>query len=498
MRVSTLIKRGSLVAVMTVMCLCTVFSPAKAARDDDLTVSGPAAGFEELDSVEEPAPTRTELRITLYVKNSPFQEGSGTKENPYIIGDAYGFATFRDDVNSGESFKGQYIKLGKDIDLSSQCGGSKGDWEPIGKFSGSFDGGGHTISGLSIENGGRFSSLIVEVDGDGAIKNLNVKGNISGKYKSAGIVANCWGTLDNCSFSGTVKGVGAKVGGITGECKDITNCRVTGTVSGAKNVGGIVGLLQAGCKAENCSFSGTISVEHGPLGVIIVDRTEDFGGIVGRSCGSVYNCKAEGSVSGYYDVGGIVGTLCSNGKLSGCVFKGPEVSGYQTVGGVVGYICGILVSDSKNYGSVKADSIRAGGITGLASGPVKNCENRGNVAVGGTYAGGIAGDCWRCHGNRGTLEESDNYGNVSGNDIVGGIAGYLTYSLKNCFHYGEIICPGERKGYLYGEAEEDVDITMIGSSFADGNWVMLIILSVTAILAMVVAVLFVRIKKKNE
>lgn len=179
---------------------------------------------------------------------------------------------FAESVNNGNTYENKNVRLSVNIDL----GGSENPWKPIGTasnpFKGSFDGGNHVISGLSISTGSNIG-FFGYVNG-GTVENLTVSGSVTGSSNIAGVV----GYLK----TGTVKSCGNKA-----------------NVTGTSAVGGIVGAFNGACTAEGCYNSGSIS---GTTGYI--------GGIVGQGANSssVKSCYNKGAVSGPATVGGIGGS----------------------------------------------------------------------------------------------------------------------------------------------------------------------------------------------
>ena len=225
-------------------------------------------------------------------------EGLGTEESPYLIADASDLAAFRDLVNATAS-SAAWAKLTGDIDLAGAA------WDPIAPasgyvteaYAGTFDGDGHTISGLSVSATTANQGLFGVING-ATIQNLTVKGDVrSSKGYVGGIVGKVQqGTVTNCGFFGTVTttatgstayagGIagsagntasqtaaiqncvsGAEVtggvsGGIVGYGKYLTlaNCYNTGAISGSSRAGGIAGQLQNNCKASYCYNIATVS-----------------------------------------------------------------------------------------------------------------------------------------------------------------------------------------------------------------------------------------------
>ncbi len=209
--------------------------------------------------------------------------GSGNEGDPYLIENSTDLKALSQYINGG-SGSGEYFKLTTDINL----GGST--WTPIGtdnshSFKGTFDGGGRTISGLSV-NSAKYAGLFGQ--NNGTIKNLNVKGSVAASNAgcTGGIVGYNFGVVSGCSSDCTIGNSDDQslyVGGIAGENQGkIQNCYNTGSVSSNSGyVGGIVGLnIYGGGVVEKCYNKGTVS-----------SGSSHLGGIVGfNNSGSVSNC----------------------------------------------------------------------------------------------------------------------------------------------------------------------------------------------------------------
>ncbi|MBI4857292.1 MAG: hypothetical protein HY818_11200 [Acetobacterium woodii] len=201
-------------------------------------------------------------------------------------------------------------------------------WVPIGnatnQYNGTFDGAGHTVSGIYITNAGsQYLGLFGVADSSAKIKNLGVINswiNGDGSLGGGGVVGFNYGTISNCYNTGTVSG--SLIGGVAGfNFGTISNCYNTGTVSGSVYVGGAVGYNVG--TISNCYNTGTVSG-----GAYI-------GGVAGYNENSktISNSYNTGTVSGNAHVGGVTGT--NLGIISNCYNTG-AVSGYSDVGGVVG------------------------------------------------------------------------------------------------------------------------------------------------------------------
>lgn len=243
-------------------------------------------------------------------------KGEGTKDIPYQIETASDLVTLATVVNNGNSCEGIYFILMNDIDLSGECGkdigGSEVSWTPIGTnyrtpFNGTFDGGGHEITGLYINTIDNVQGLFGSINTVGVVKNLGVGGTVIGGGNVGGIVGYNNGTIQNCYKTGYVKGINTQIGGIVGASYGgtVQNCYNTGEVRGRNHVGGVVGIGDYNddediihVKVENCYNTGDVVGE------------ETVGGIVGYYIGYIQNGYNAGTVNGNRYIGGIAGELC--------------------------------------------------------------------------------------------------------------------------------------------------------------------------------------------
>ena len=251
------------------------------------------------------------------------------------ISSAEDFAAFSKNCTLDSWSRGKTINLTADISLADT------DISPVPIFCGTFNGNGHTISGLDLDGGNSYQGLFRFVAEDGVINGLTVSGTVSADGAQeyvGGIAGSVRGIVRDCSFEGVIDGtmyVGG-IAGITEKTGRIENCRVIGMVQGEKYIGGITGRNDGSISASvNHArinpLAGGLSAsleEEAPADVkdTALDRTEstlenardtaevsqDTGGIAGFSNGSILNCTNEGAV-GYphvgYNVGGIVGQL---------------------------------------------------------------------------------------------------------------------------------------------------------------------------------------------
>ena len=333
--------------------------------------------------------------------------GSGTAEDPYLIATAQELVDFRDEVNGSakKSTSTLCAKLTANIDLGNEA------WTPIGKmtntysdyvaFGGVFDGDGHTISGLKIDNSAQYQALFGYVKG-GTIKNLTVEGSVTTATTSsayaAGIVAygnpvtmetcmnrvtvtvtqkgyaagvaayaNTGSTITGCTNQGNISGVGGYLGGIVGTASGvtITNCINNGDVVDSRRsdtypygVGGIAGSAISASRITNCGNAGAVT-----------SHLKNTGGVVGYFAGTAEKCFNSGNVTGIYATGGIVGNISSaNTSVTDCYNTGSILCNAPTaqykdsnakgVGGIVGN-----PGSTSNKGNVVTNCYNAGTIT---------------------------------------------------------------------------------------------------------------------------------------
>ena len=269
--------------------------------------------------------------------------GNGSKGNPYEISTAAELAWFRDYVNGGKL--SVCAKLTADIDLKDFCHAADASkeeqsWEPIGngskRYSGTFDGNGHTISNLYIKVQ-RYGVGFFGYMEYGTIKNIvfdNAQVENTGnnyKYPYTGIVVGAaFGTLQNlktlknCSVKSSVRALGGIAGTITQSCSNLEN---NATVSGIYEVGGIAG-----------SFSQYTLSSCVNNGMVTENSSGECGGIVGfLSSGTIEDCANYGNVTGTNEIGGIVGCAQDNSTIKRTLSSGDITSQESRAGIIVGY-----------------------------------------------------------------------------------------------------------------------------------------------------------------
>ena len=227
--------------------------------------------------------------------------------------------SFRDDVNSGNSYEGKVVLLTDDItlDLSQE-------WEAIGyydqatenikypdtdtnkPFRGIFDGGNYTINGITITSTDEICHGLFGLVIDGTIRNVVIgeNNNISGKQRTAGVVGYLYGfqgNISNCINYSNITGNAGIVGNISGQHM-IYNCKNYGTITGS---GGIVGSSNGTDWPEEFANYSHKIVNCGNYGNIIKENGTNCGGIVGYLKGNIINCCNKCEINGNINVGGI-------------------------------------------------------------------------------------------------------------------------------------------------------------------------------------------------
>ena len=285
----------------------------------------------------------------------------------YTVYTADGLKKMAELVNGGETDIN--ITLANDITLTEV-------WTPIGnssnQYTGTFDGGNHTIKGLTL-NGGDRIGLFGQVGDYGTVKNLKLTGvNISGNNNVGAVAGWNNGTISGCSVSGNIQGnqyVGGVMGFTDGE-SNIIGCSVEGMVTGASlYVGGIAGHLTYGDKIEECHSSA------------IVEGSDIVGGIVGHlNGGLIIACSATGEVkatiaSDKANAGGVVGEM-SRSFVTACYSTGNVIAQYAiNVGGVVGYSeTSTITSCYHATGDVTGTGDAIGGVLGAEGSPTSTGE----------------------------------------------------------------------------------------------------------------------------
>lgn len=405
--------------------------------------------------------------------------GSGTGSDPYRITDEADLDRLASLVDAGYDFAGCSFILTQDITLS-------GDFNPIGTilgndypkderqgnlaFSGTFDGNGKTIYGLTVSGSDRDESGLFAYVDDAEIKNLTVSGAVisSVYYADAGVIVGMMGdycTVTDCRVIGNQVSAAYDAGAIAGYAgayTTVSGCEVmdcTITTSPEEDsacAAGIIGEVSGNNSISNCTISGSTITGRNAAGGVAGWLMNSYNNISGCT---VTDCTIESAGK----TGGVAGETGSHLTLTDCKVSGGSVSvngtGTAYAGGAVGFLdgfnttvdvenCTATCSVSATGGASSNNVVYAGGIAGYgyASGlTVKDCEYNGSASASATacaaYAGGIVG----CSSNynssyAGTvITNCVAYGSVasgSGVDIAayaGGIVGRSTDAVSPQF-----------------------------------------------------------------
>ena len=247
----------------------------------------------------------------------------------YTVTSADGLMNVAKLVNGGKTDIN--ITLDKNIDLTGK------DWTPIGtdydnSYKGTFDGGGHTITGLTFTTNDEYAGLFGWLNRAGTVKNVVMEGvQITSNQiyggSIGGVVGSGWGTIENCSVSGSISGtvyvggvVGVQIGG------SITGCSSSATVKGTVDVGGVAGQTNSSATLTACYATGNVTIEIAPK------KNIAGGGLVGMNAGSSLlacyatgNVTSTGSSTGYMHIGGFLGNNYTT--VTACYWKNNHEQG---------------------------------------------------------------------------------------------------------------------------------------------------------------------------
>lgn len=244
-----------------------------------------------------------------------FTQGRGTKEEPWLIENAEQLAYLAQQVNNGTNYRGKHFLLVSDLDLSVK------EWTPIGTYSnsfwGGFDGGGRTITGMTItgkENKyvGLFGACYNFTAPSSYIKSVTVKrANISG-HSFVGAIAGAGANISDCySIENTIY-ASRCVGGVCGSLiGNISGCYNSSSVKGNSTAGGIMGSASY----EGRDGNGVVQYCYNIGAVTVSQQDSSVGGITGASANryNISNCLNCGKITGNgKNVGGIVGSTDSS------------------------------------------------------------------------------------------------------------------------------------------------------------------------------------------
>ena len=269
----------------------------------------------------------------------------------YTVYNADGLLKVAELVNGGKSDIN--ITLDTDIDLTGK------DWTPIGtdydnSYKGTFDGGGHTITGLTFTTNDKYAGLFGYLNRAGTVKNVVMKdvqitNNRSWSAFAGGVAGYSWGTIENCSVSGSVSGT-VYVGGVVGAQIDgsITGCSSSATVKGTVDVGGVAGQTNSSATLTACYATGNVIIEIDPVRNIAGGGLVGFNGGNGvLACYATGNVTSTGSSTGYVHIGGFLGDNYTT--VTACYWKNNHEQGigYKKAGTEATKVDGSVVTWQK-------------------------------------------------------------------------------------------------------------------------------------------------------
>ena len=302
-------------------------------------------------------------------------------------------------------------KLGINITLTADIDLSGIDWTPIGidynhQYKGTFNGGGHTITGLTVTTSDQYAGLFGYIGSGGTVKDVTLEGvQIATTHSvgdAGGVAGYSYGNIENCSVSGSVSGSGMNgiAGGVVGfqVGGSLTGCSSSATVNAGNTAGGVAGTTNNGASLTACYATGSVTLES-------INQYGNFaGGVVGSNGGGVLTaCYAWGSVtgsgSGTVYVGGVTGSN-DLGTLTACyhakgTVKGSDGATDGATGGVAGrnykglmpyggIITACYWGDNGQTQGIGEDQVGTGETTKVTDGDWQNAVTQMNAALSET------------------------------------------------------------------------------------------------------------------
>ena len=349
-------------------------------------------------------------------------EGAGTEEDPYIIINV-------EQLQEMSNYVAAHFELGNDIDATETAEWNEGEgFKPIeGTFTGSLDGSGFSISGLTVNRPESQVGLFSSMGSEGKVSNLG---------------------LEDITYIGD-----GGIGGIAGVSR--------GTISDSYATGNIMGVTPAiGGLVGNLTSSATITNSHADVNV--EGEQSWVGGLAGLASGEITASYATGNVTGVgIDIGGLVGD--NQGTITDTYATGNVNGGDNRVGGLVGRNHSVAtITGSYATGNVNGDGTDTGGLVGRNNGTITLSSSSGEI-TGNDETGGLVGR----NGNSGEITASFGTGNVivNGSGMVGGLVGNNTGVIRNSYATGNVMGDG---GFLGGFAGNNTG-GEIESSYAAGK-----------------------------
>lgn len=353
--------------------------------------------------------------------------GSGTKDDPFLISTSQQLAELAEEVNNGTDFYNEFFSLTNDIDLSDICGDSLGSWTPIGTISNYFEGtllgNSHTISNLyiDIKKNKSYYGLFGFIGENGAVYDLTLEN----------------GSVYSTFWSGTIAAANS---GVISNCKNIN------------------------CPVDSWHFSG---------------------GICGVNFNIIKDCHNQAEVTSSLCCGGIC--AYNYGTITDCT-NNNNITANEGCGGICGYNGGFaninncynvrigFIDNCRNNSSIMGNG-KIGGIAGRNDGFIVNSMNNGEIN-GGQQVGGIAGTNGGFDGVIGNITNSYNIGNVTGREtLAGGIVGYGNQASEifNVYTNDNVYCVNTSAIQYIGESYGQQENCLIGYQHSDSTALNLIV-----------------------
>lgn len=460
-----------------------------------------------------PVSARAETDVWDGTIASGFAGGTGTENDPYQISTAAQLAYLAQQVNNGTDYQWKHFLLVSDLDLSSN------EWTPIGthgkSFWGGFDGGGHTITGMTITGDRDYVGLFGECHNFTApssyIKRVTVKGAKISGYSFVGAIAGAGANISDCySIENTIcaiRQVGGVCGGLTG---NISGCYNSSSVKGNSTTGGIMGTASYEGRVGN----GVVQYCYNIGAVTVTQQDSSVGGITGVAANKydISNCLNCGKITGNgKNVGGIAGSTESRymNFIGNCYYNSDlnnagvgKGASNKVIPLTTSQLCGALPEgfDSANWKEGSVDTSNAvatstGSRFGTATGTYINLQSV--AAIGETKTASVPvynyvttnGDDWDTYTlittaeefaaigqNRDAAKWSANY--VLGNDID--LSGVELSSIGDpeIPYIGKFSGDGHTISHVDMTKEEGVDssglFAQIGNSSGKSGKVMLL------------------------
>ncbi len=411
-----------------------------------LTIGGDRSGHYAFDGcIDEVRLYRrvlTKTEIFVLFQNSDrvgYSGGDGTEENPFQISSVDDLVSLR---NHPLQYDSHFI-LTADLDLNGQVfdtaviGWDLNSWDDLEfdgeKFTGVFDGNGHTLSNLTIMGGDKaYIGLFGYIGEGGVVKDVVLKDvTVSGDYGVGGLCGQNAGVIQRCEVTGMVRATNTWCGGVCG--KNFTQ----GTII-------------------QCSGHGSI------------EGRAITGGVCGMNFGTIADSLATAGVTGSYEVGGLCGSN-AGGRIERCSASGVVTGLKSTTGGLCGSNGPVgIIRQSFASGAVichgEDDSMEGGLCGGNGKGSqISHCYSSGRVESSG-IGGGL------CGSNVALIQQSYSVGEVMGASGSGGFCGENNDRIRACYWDREAAEIDSSSG---GRGRSTVEMKQAAWYYGweDGNWI---------------------------